>query len=156
MAGYPRGIRSTMIDELNGLYFEDLTVGLKGMFARTVTEADIVLFAGVSGDNSPVHLNEEYASKTRFKTRVAHGSLCGAYISACMATRIPGPGCIYVSQTLKFLSPVHIGDTVVVRVEIISLDSKKNFVTMSTCCYVKELMVVSGEAVVLVPTKRHY
>lgn len=142
-----------MIDELNGLYFEDLTVGLQGVFARTVTEADIVLFAGVSGDNSPVHLNEEYARKTRFKTRIAHGALCGAYISACMATRMPGPGCIYVSQTLKFLAPVCIGDTVVVRVVVLSLNDKKKFTSISTQCYVGEHLVVDGEALLLMPTR---
>ncbi|KAF0143264.1 MAG: Acyl dehydratase [Rhodospirillaceae bacterium] len=142
-----------MIDELNGLYFEDLTIGLKGVFARTVTEADIVLFAGVSGDNSPVHLNEEYAKKTRFKTRIAHGSLCGAYVSACMAMRMPGPGCIYISQSLKFLAPVHIGDTVVVRVEVIALDEKKKLATIDTRCFVEQHLVVEGEAVILMPTR---
>ncbi len=142
-----------MIDELNGLYFEDLNVGLRGVFARTITETDIVQFAGVSGDNSPVHLNEEYAKKTRFKTRIAHGALCGAYISACMATRMPGPGCIYVRQTLKFLFPVHIHDTVVVRVEVRALDEKRKFATLTTCCFVKKQLVVDGEAVLLMPTR---
>jgi len=142
-----------MIDELNGLYFEDLTIGHKGVFARTVTEADLVLFAGVSGDNSPVHLNEEYAKKTRFKTRIAHGALCGAYISACMATRMPGPGCIYVSQSLKFLAPVHIGDTVVVRVEVTTLDEKNKFTTIATRCFVGDRLVVDGEATVLMATR---
>ncbi len=142
-----------MIDELNGLYFEDLSVGLRGVFARTITETDIVQFSGVSGDNSPVHLNEEYAKKTRFKTRIAHGALCGAYISACMATRMPGPGCIYVRQTLKFLAPVHIHDTVIVRVEVTALDDKRKFATLVTRCFVKQHLVVDGEAVLLMPTR---
>ena len=142
-----------MIDELNGFYFEDLTIGLQGVFSRTVTEADIVQFAGVSGDNSPVHLNEEYAQKTRFKTRIAHGALCGAYISACMATRMPGPGCIYVSQTLKFLAPVHIHDTVVVRVSITALDEKRKLAILNTRCFVGTHVVVDGEAVLLMPTR---
>ena len=142
-----------MLDELNGLYFEDLSIGLRGVFARTITETDIVQFAGVSGDNSPVHLNEEYAKKTRFKTRIAHGALCGAYISACMATRMPGPGCIYVSQTLKFLAPVHIHDTVIVRVEVTALDAQRKFATLATRCFVETHVVVDGEAVLLMPTR---
>ena len=93
-----------------GRYFEDLEVGMEASYERTVTEADIVSFAQVSGDTNPVHLDEDYAAGTIFKQRIAHGMLTASYVSTVFGTRLPGPGAIYVSQTLNFRAPVRIGD----------------------------------------------
>src|SRR5512147_836967 len=96
-----------------GYFIEDLSVGLAASYAKTITDADIVLFAGVSGDTNPVHLDQTFAEKTPFKTRIAHGMLSAGFISTVLGTKLPGPGAIYMSQTLKFKAPVKIGDTVV-------------------------------------------
>ena len=96
---------------MHGLYLEDLTVGMSAMFGKTVTEADIAAFAGVSGDTNPLHLHDGFAHATRFGQRIAHGMLSGSFISTVVGTKLPGPGSIYVSQTLSFTAPVSIGDT---------------------------------------------
>jgi 3-hydroxybutyryl-CoA dehydratase len=97
---------------LDGYFLEDLQPGMTASYARTVTEADVILFAGVSGDQNPVHLNQEFAEGTRFKGRIAHGMLTASFISTVLGNKLPGPGCIYVSQNLKFKAPVRAGDTV--------------------------------------------
>jgi len=131
---------------LHGYYFEDLAVGQSASFAKTVTEADIVAFAGISGDFNPVHVNEEFAKTSLFKGRIAHGMLSAAFISTVFGTRLPGPGCIYVAQTLKFKAPVRIGDTVTARVELISLVPERRLVTFTTTASVGETVVLEGEA----------
>lgn len=140
-------------ETLNGYYFEDLAIGSSAVFAKTVTEADIAAFAGVSGDFNPVHVNEEFAKTTMFKGRIAHGMLSAAFISTVFGMKMPGPGCIYVSQLLKFKAPVHIGDTVVARVEVTGTVPEKKFVTFKTTCTVGEKVVVDGEATLMVPSK---
>ena len=135
------------------LYFEDLKVGMSAEYAKTVTEADILLFAGVSGDNNPVHINEEYAATTRFKGRIAHGMLSASFISTVLGTRLPGPGSIYLSQSLKFKAPVKIGDTVVAVVSITDLDAEKKRVSLTTTCRVKDIVVIEGEAVVMTASR---
>jgi len=140
--------------EVKGLSFEDLQIGMEASFAKTVTESDIANFAGVSGDFNPVHVNEEFASTTRFKGRIAHGMLTAAFISTVLGTKLPGPGAIYVSQNLKFKAPVHIGDTVTASVQVIALNPEKHFATFRTLCTVKGEVVVDGEAVLLVPCVR--
>src|SRR5580692_29078 len=97
---------------MNGLFLEDLSVGQSAMFGKTVTEADIMAFAGVSGDTNPIHLHEGFAMTTRFGQRIAHGMLGGSFISTVVGTKLPGPGAVYVSQTMNFMVPVLIGDTV--------------------------------------------
>ena len=140
-------------ESLNGLYFEDLSIGQAAIFAKTVTEADIVAFAGVSGDFNPVHVNEDFAKDTMFKGRIAHGMLSAAFISTVFGTKLPGPGCIYVSQLLKFKGPVRIGDTVVARCEVTGLVPEKKFATFKTTCTVAGKVVVDGEATLMVPSK---
>ncbi len=140
-------------ESLNGYYFEELSVGQSAVFGKTVTEADIAAFAGVSGDTNPVHLNEEYAKNTMFKGRIAHGMLSAAFISTVFGTKLPGPGCIYVSQLLKFKAPVKIGDTVMARVEVTALVPEKKFATFKTTCSVGDKVVLDGEATLMVPTK---
>jgi 3-hydroxybutyryl-CoA dehydratase len=137
----------------DGLYFEDLSVGQSASFGKTITEADILLFAAVSGDSNPVHLNAEYAAGTIFKERVAHGMLSAGLISTVLGTRLPGPGTIYLSQTLKFRAPVRIGETVTATVTITALDPVKKRATLATLCTVNGKPVVEGEAVVLVPSR---
>ncbi|MBC7951301.1 MAG: MaoC family dehydratase [Rhodospirillaceae bacterium] len=140
-------------ESLNGYYFEELSVGQSAVFGKTVTEADIAAFAGVSGDTNPVHLNEEWAKNTMFKGRIAHGMLSAAFISTVFGTKLPGPGCIYVSQMLKFKAPVKIGDTVMARVEITALTPEKKFATFKTTCTVGEKIVLDGEATLMIPSK---
>src|SRR5262245_52929611 len=104
--------------EIHGLFFEDLSVGLTAVYGRTITDADIVLFSGISGDTNPVHLDQEFASHTMFSGRIAHGMLTAAFISTVIGTRLPGPGAIYVGQTLRFKAPVRVGDTVSARATV--------------------------------------
>jgi 3-hydroxybutyryl-CoA dehydratase len=135
------------------IYFEDLSEGMSASFSRTVTESDIVLFAGVSGDMNPVHLDAEYAEKTVFKGRIAHGMLSAAFISTVLGTKLPGPGTVYLAQSLKFKAPVRIGDTVTATCEVVALDSEKKRATLRTVCTVGGKPVVEGEALVMVPAR---
>ena len=129
----------------------DLKVGSTDSYARTVTDADIVLFAGVSGDDNPVHLNEEFAQGTMFKGRIAHGMLGASYISTVISTRLPGPGTIYMGQSLKFRAPVRVGDTVTARVTVTAIDPEKRRLTLETLCLVAGKVVIEGEAQVMLP-----
>jgi 3-hydroxybutyryl-CoA dehydratase len=137
----------------DGLYFEDLSVGQSASFGKTITEADILLFAAVSGDTNPVHINAEFAAQTMFKERIAHGMLSAGLISTVLGTRLPGPGTIYLSQSLKFRAPVRIGDTVTATATIASLDAAKKRATLTTICTVAGKPVLEGEALVLVPSR---
>ena len=141
------------MDELRGKYIDEINEGMTAVFSKTVTEADIVLFAGVSGDTNPVHLDEEYARPTMFKGRIAHGMLTAGFISAVFGTKLPGPGCIYMSQSLKFKAPVRAGDTVVARVTATTVDREKARVTFATTCKVKDAVVLEGEAMLMVPRR---
>jgi 3-hydroxybutyryl-CoA dehydratase len=131
--------------------FNELEVGQSATYARTISEADIVLFAGVSGDDNPVHLNEIYAAESMFKGRIAHGMLTASYISTVIGTRLPGPGSIYLGQNLKFRAPVRAGDTVTATVTIKEIDPAKRRLTLTTICTVGDTAVVEGEAVVMLP-----
>ncbi len=137
-----------------GLFFEDLSTGQSVALTKIVGESDIAAFAAVSGDDNPVHLDAAFAAATPFKERIAHGMLTASYISALIGTRLPGPGAIYVSQTLAFKRPVKIGDEVTARVEISALDPAKGRVTFACACIVNGKPVLEGEAVVIAP-RRH-
>ena len=141
------------MDELRGKYLDEISEGMTAVFSKTVTEADIVLFAGITGDTNPVHLNEEFAKPTMFKGRIAHGMLTAGFVSAVFGTKLPGPGCIYMSQSLKFKAPVRIGDTVKARVTVTAIDQAKARVTFATVCTVGEQVVLDGEAVLMVPRR---
>lgn len=138
---------------MDGLFFEDLAVGRTASFAKTITEADILLFAGVSGDTNPVHINAEAAAETPFKERIAHGMLSASLISTVLGTRLPGPGTIYLSQTLKFRAPVRIGATVTATAEVTALDPAKKRATLRTTCTAGGKVVIEGEAVVMVASR---
>lgn len=135
-------------------FFEDLEVGLSAQAARVVTEADVVAFAAVSGDHNPVHMDEAYARSTPFRARIAHGALIASFVSALMASEVPGPGGIYISQTANFRRPVKIGDEVTTKVSIAALDPVKSYATIAFECSVGERVVMDGEALVIVPRKR--
>ena len=135
------------------LFFEDLKEGMEAQLNHTITDRDVVEFAQISGDTNPVHLDEAYAKTTRFKTRIAHGSLSASFISAVIGSKLPGPGSIYVSQYLRFKAPVRIGDAVTATAVIKKLIPEKGFVEIITQCHVGELLVLDGEATVMVPKR---
>jgi len=137
------------MNDMNGYDAEDLHPGMMATFSKTITEADIVLFAGVSGDNNAVHINEEFAATTRFGGRIAHGFLTASVISAAVANRLPGPGTIYLSQQLNFRAPVRIGQTVHATVSVSSIDRARRRVTLDTVCRVNDIVVIDGQAVVM-------
>ena len=134
------------MNEMNGHDVEDLQPEMTAMFSKTITEADIVLFAGVSGDNNAVHTNEEFAATTAFGGRIAHGMLTASVISAAIANRLPGPGTVYLGQQLNFRAPVRPGDTVHATVTVKTVDALKARVTLKTVCRVKDKVVIDGEA----------
>tara|TARA_B100000405_G_scaffold260250_1_gene195595 strand:+ start:157 stop:609 length:453 start_codon:yes stop_codon:yes gene_type:complete len=144
---------ATPSDQLNGYYFEDLEEGMTDVFAKTITDADIMGFAGVSGDTNPLHLNHEFASGTIFKGRIAHGMLTASLISTVIGTKLPGPGCIYVSQNLRFRAPVRTGDTVTATCMVTKLIPEKRLIELSTVCTVADKPVVEGDATILVPSR---
>ncbi|NNG06080.1 MAG: MaoC family dehydratase [Inquilinus sp.] len=140
-------------DRIEGYYLEDLAVGMSASFAKTLTDADIILFSGVSGDTNPVHLNEEYARETLFKGRISHGMLSAGFISAVLGTKLPGPGAIYISQSLRFTAPVRAGDTVTARCTVTEIVPEKRRAVLKTECLVGGKVVIDGEATVMVPTR---
>ena len=135
-----------------GKTIDQLKVGDKAQFSKTISEADIYLFAGVSGDFNPAHVDEQYAAKTFFKTRIAHGMLSAGFISTIIGTRLPGTGSIYIKQSLEFKAPVRIGDTITAVGEVIEIDTEKHRVRLkTTCTNQNNVVVVDGEAVVSPP-----
>lgn len=136
---------------LSSYAFEDLHPGLAATLQSVVLEQHIIAFADVSGDHNPVHLDDAYCRATKFKQRIAHGMLTASYISAIFGTRLPGPGAIYISQTLNFRAPVLIGATVLTRVEIVELYPAKRRVRFDCRCSVDDKTVLEGEAMLMVP-----
>jgi 3-hydroxybutyryl-CoA dehydratase len=136
-----------------GVFFEDLSVAQEASLSNTVSGANIVAFAEISGDRNPVHLDADYAAATMFKERIAHGMLSAAYISAVFGMKLPGPGAIYMSQTLKFKAPVKIGDTVVTTVKVAELMPEKRRARFECVCTVNDKPVVEGEAMPMVPAR---
>jgi 3-hydroxybutyryl-CoA dehydratase len=135
-----------------GKTINELKIGDVAEFSKTVSESDIYLYAGVTGDFNPAHINEDYAKKTFFKTRIAHGMLSAGFISTVIGNKLPGTGTIYVTQNLSFLAPVRIGDTITAKVEVIDVIDEKNRVRLKTTCFNQEgTQVLNGEAVVSPP-----
>jgi len=132
---------------------EEIQPGQTASWKRTVTDDDIRRFAALSGDDNPVHLDADFAAKTRFKGRIAHGMLAASFISTVVGTKLPGYGCIYISQNLRFRAPVRIGDTVETTATVAEVDREKKRVRMETVCKVGDTVVVDGEATLLVPSK---
>lgn len=138
------------MNELNGYDVEDLAAGMSASFSKTITEADIILFAGASGDNNAVHINEEFAKTTPFGGRIAHGFLTASTISAAIANRLPGPGTVYISQRMDFVTPVRPGDTVRATVTVREINHARGRVVLEKVCEVGNTVVVEGEALVKV------
>ncbi len=135
------------------LYFEDLSLGMTESYSKTVKSSDVVGFAEITGDRNPIHLSEHFAIKTPFKGRIAHGLFTASLISAVIGTRLPGPGAIYISQTLRFLAPVKIGDTVEAIVEVVDLNEQRKRAELSCKCRVAGTDVLEGEAIVKIPRR---
>lgn len=142
------------MNALGGYDIEDFSLGMSATFSKTITEADIVLFAGVSGDNNALHINQEYAETTQFAGRIAHGMLTASVISAAVASKLPGPGAIYMSQSLIFRAPVRPGDTVHATVTVKEITLARNRVLLQTTCTVAGLAVIEGEALVRVGSRK--
>lgn len=130
---------------------DEICVGMSASYSQTITDADIKCFAGISGDNNPVHMNEEYAAESRYGKRIAHGLISASFFSALFGTRIPGPGCVYVSQSLNFKRPVYIDDTVTASVVVTNVDKGKSRVFFDTVCKVKGKIVIDGKAELYIP-----
>lgn len=138
--------------ELRTLYFEDLSVGMTERLQKTIASSDVIGFAQVTGDRNPIHLSEHFAARTQFKQRIAHGLYTASLISAVLGTRLPGPGAIYISQTLNFRAPVRIGDTVDVTVTVAELMPERYRARLACVCEVGGEVVLEGEALVKVPS----
>src|SRR5215475_13821995 len=135
------------------LAFEDLSVGMRESYRKEVKASDVVGFAEITGDRNPIHLSEHFAAKTPFGGRIAHGLYTAGLISAVIGTRLPGPGAIYLSQTLRFTAPVRIGDNVLASVEVVELIDKGARARLACRCMVGETSVLDGEALVKVPRR---
>jgi len=140
-------------EELNGYFIEELSVGMSAVFAKTITESDIVMFSGVTGDMNPVHVNEDFAKDSIFKGRIAHGMLTASLISTVLGMKMPGPGCIYLSQDLKFLAPVRPGDTVAARAVITDIIPEKKRIVCKTTASVGDKLVCDGTAKMMVRSR---
>jgi 3-hydroxybutyryl-CoA dehydratase len=135
-----------------GKTIDKISLGDAAEFSKTVYETDVYLYAGVVGDFNPAHLNEAYAQKTFFKTRIAHGMLTAGFISTILGTQLPGPGTIYMKQSLSFLAPVRFGDTITARAEVVEIIAEKNRIRLKTTCTNQDgTVVLDGEAVVSPP-----
>ncbi len=149
----PEAVIATM-EELHGFYIDELKPDMTAVYVRTVTETDIVQYSQISGDDNPLHVNEEFAKQTAFKGRIAHGMLTCGYISAVLGTKLPGPGCAYLNQNFNFRAPVRIGDTVQTRVTIRQVDTETNMVICDVVCSIGEKVVIDGVATLWVPNRR--
>ena len=135
-------------------FFEDLAVGMRESFEKTVKNEDVIGFAELSGDRNPIHLSEHFARKTRFGGRIVHGLYTASLISALIGMRLPGPGSVYISQSLNFRGPVKIGDVVVISVEVAELTEKGRRVRLRCECAVDGKVVLDGEGVLAVPARK--
>jgi 3-hydroxybutyryl-CoA dehydratase len=126
-------------------------VGDFAEFTKTFTEEDVLRFAGITGDRNPIHLDREFAAKTPFRERIAHGLLTAGTISAAIGMKLPGPGCMYLSQTLEFKAPVFLGDAITARVEIAEVISPKRLRMKTRCFNQDKVLVIDGEAIIVPP-----
>lgn len=136
---------------VTGVGIDNIEIGMSASYEQTITDADIKDFASISGDKNPVHMSDTYAQNSRFKKRIAHGLLSSSFFSALFGTKLPGPGCVYVTQSLKFLRPVYIGDTVLATVSVTNIDKDKSRVFFRTSCEVDGKIVIDGKAEIYIP-----
>lgn len=135
----------------NNIPIEKIFIGMTASYSQTITDADIKTFAGLSGDHNPVHVDQHYAENSRFKKRIAHGLISASFFSQIFGTKLPGYGCVYVSQNLQFLRPVYINDTVIAVVEVSSINLNKRRVLFKTYCTVNGKKVIDGNAEIYIP-----
>lgn len=140
-----------MLPESRTVFFEDMSIGMTETYLKEVKSSDVIGFAEISGDRNPIHLSEHFAARTQFGSRIAHGLYTASLISALIGTRLPGPGAVYMSQTLKFLAPVRIGDIVEAKVEVVELIEKGDRARLICTCSVDGQVVLEGEALVKAP-----
>lgn len=152
-AAPPERSQAMTLPPFQALYFEDLSLGMTETYLKEVKSSDVIGFAEITGDRNPIHLSEHFAARTPFKGRIAHGLYTAGLISAVIGTRLPGPGAIYVSQTLRFLAPVKIGDHVEASVEVAALNEQRRRAELTCMCKVGDTVVLEGEAVVKVPRR---
>jgi 3-hydroxybutyryl-CoA dehydratase len=155
-AGSPakeRPMIESVFSRLHGYYLEDITEGMSAVTAKTITDADVTLFAGVSGDTNPLHINEAFARETRFKTRIVHGMLTTSLWSTLIGTQLPGPGSAYLKQETTFTKPVHAGETVTATVKVARIDREKQRVYLDCECTVDGAPVAVGKSVAWVPRR---
>ena len=137
---------------MTGKTIKQIKLGDTAYFSKTVSESDVYLYAGITGDLNPAHINEAHAKNTFFKTRIAHGMLTAGFISSVLGMQLPGPGTIYMRQSLNFLAPVRFGDTITAKVEVVEVIAEKNRVRLKTTCTNQEgTVVLDGEAMVIPP-----
>lgn len=132
----------------------EIEIGMSESYSQTISESDVKAYAGISGDRNPVHMDEEYAEKSRYKKRIAHGMISSSFFSALFGTKLPGPGCVYVNQSLNFKRPVYIGDTVTAIITVTKIDEIKNRVYFDTVCKVKNKTVIDGKAELYIPENK--
>lgn len=137
----------------HGYYLEDIQMGMHAVFEKTITDADVTMYAGVSGDTNPLHINDRFAEKTRFKKRIVHGMLTTSFWSTIVGTLLPGPGCAYLSQETKFVKPVHVGETVTATMTVVSIDQQKQRVGLDAECLVDGVRVAFGRGETWVPRR---
>jgi len=141
------------LSNLHGYYLEDLEIGMSASTEKTISAADVATFAQISGDDNPIHVDEDYAKNSAFGKRIVHGMFSAALISAVAGTKLPGYGGVYLSQELKFRKPIFIDDTVLTKLTIEDINQRRGRVTMKTEVFVKDVLVVSGEAIYMVDKK---
>ncbi|MFX4231584.1 MaoC family dehydratase [Aliarcobacter butzleri] len=132
----------------------EIEIGMSESYSQTISESDVKAYAGISGDRNPIHMDEEYAEKSRYKKRIAHGMISSSFFSALFGTKLPGPGCVYVNQSLNFKRPVYIGDTVTAIITVTKIDEIKNRVYFDTVCKVKNKTVIDGKAELYIPENK--
>jgi len=142
-------------ERVHGFYLEEIEIGMSAGVDKVIGEEDVKAFAGISGDTNPLHLDDDFARKTRVGERVVHGMVSASLISTLVGCKLPGPGCLWMGQTLRFLKPVRVGDRVEARAEVVEVLKQKQRVRMQTTCRVGELAVIDGEALVWVPSRRY-
>jgi len=144
-------VNKVRLNSNGSLDINEIKIGMMASYSQTITDTDIKLFSGISGDKNPVHMSDEYAEKSRFKKRIAHGLLSASFFSSLFGTKLPGEGCVYVSQNLNFKRPVYIGDTVTASITVTSIDILKSRVFFNTECKVKNKIVIDGTAEIFIP-----
>jgi len=133
---------------------DDIEIGMSASYSQTITDADIKSFAGISGDNNPVHMSDEFAQSSRFKKRIAHGLLSASFFSALFGTKLPGEGCVYVGQSFRFKLPVYVDDTVTATIIVTSVDKENGRIFFDTRCRVRNRIVIEGEAEIYLPKSK--